>query len=105
MCDKQRLYQIIDLYIDDEIDEKTFCDEFYYVYNLELDYRKLLEEGRALFAELNEVVSRFSEYEEDQKLDEKAFADKEELRIKIINVHKKLKSSIQQSFNGHHPNL
>ena len=35
--DKRRVYWLIDLYLAGKIDDKTFCDEFYYSYDLEMD--------------------------------------------------------------------
>ena len=58
---------------------------------MELDYSTLSEKERFLFSELNKVVSRFSEYEEDHKLDARAFSTKEELEKKIFETQKKLK--------------
>ena len=34
--DKRRVYWLIDLYLAGKIDDKTFCDEFYYSYDLEI---------------------------------------------------------------------
>ena len=40
--DKRRVYWLIDLYLAGKIDDKTFCDEFYYSYGLEMDGSTLL---------------------------------------------------------------
>ena len=40
--DKRRVYWLIDLYLAGKIDDKTFCDEFYYSYGLEMDYGMVL---------------------------------------------------------------
>jgi hypothetical protein len=84
--DKRYLYQIIDLFSSGEIDEKTFCDEYYYSYDLAIDYSTLTEKENDLFFELSKVVSRFSEFPEDHKLDSKAFTNKEELKKKILEI-------------------
>ena len=63
--DKRRLYWLIDQYLSDKINEITFCDEFYYSYDLEMDYSMLTELEHKLFSELSTVAGRFSEYEED----------------------------------------
>ncbi len=39
--DKRRLYWLIDQYILGKINDRTFCDEFYYSYDLEMDYSTL----------------------------------------------------------------
>lgn len=88
--DKRYLYLIIDPFISGEIDERTFCDEYYYTYDLELDSSTLTEKETLLFFELSKVVSRFSPYPEDHKLYPKAFTDKEELRKKILETKQSL---------------
>ncbi len=87
---KKLLYQLMDLLISRKIDEKTFCDEFYCLYNLNLDLLGLAEQEYLAFSELDKIVSRFSEYEEDHKLDAQAFTTKEEVRKKIIETKEKL---------------
>ncbi len=89
---KQRLYWLIDQYLLDNIDEQTFCDEFYYSYDLELDYETLTEIEKKAFAELSEVSSRFSQNDNDHKLDSRAFSTLQELRQKIIEAKIKLQS-------------
>lgn len=88
--DKRRLYWLIDEYLFDKIDESTFCDEYYYSYNLELDHATLLDNEKKLFSDLGAVASRFSEFEEDHKINDKAFSSASELRNKIIETKSKL---------------
>jgi hypothetical protein len=90
--DKQRLYWLIDEYLAGNIDESTFCDEFYYSYDLEIDNNILNNNEQQAFSELSKITSRFSQYEEDHKLDEQAFSTVSELRHKIIETKGKLKS-------------
>ena len=88
--DKQRIYWLIDSYLSNTIDDKTFCYEFYYSYSLELDYNTPSEVEKISFSELNKVVSRYSEYEEDHKLDSRAFSTKQELDQKIKETKERL---------------
>ena len=88
--DKQRLYWLIDQYLLDKIDEPTFCDEFYYSYDLEINKDMLSESEQLAFSDLSNVSNRFSQYEEDHKLDEKAFSSVKEMREKIIETKEKL---------------
>lgn len=90
--DKRRLYWLIDEYLSGKIDEPTFCDEFYYTYNLEMDNKLLNDSERKVFSELSKVTSRFSQYDEDHKLDARAFATVQELKLKIIETKEKLKN-------------
>lgn len=89
--DKRRLYWLIESFSSGKIDERTFCDEFYYSYDLEIDYETFSALETEAFAELSSVSSRFSEFEEDHKLDSKAFSTVEELRQKVKETQLKLK--------------
>jgi hypothetical protein len=89
--DKRRLYWLLDQYLFGKIDEAPFCDEFYYSYDLEIDVETLNEKEKQAFSELSTVSSRFSQYEEDHKLDVHAFSTVQELKQKIIETKEKLK--------------
>lgn len=93
--DKRRLYQLIEMYLSKTITASVFCDEFYYCYDLELDRSTLTELETQVFAELDKVSSRFSQYEEDHKLDPKAFTTEAELNQKILEVQNKQNKAIQ----------
>lgn len=88
--DKRRLYQLLKLYLSQQITASTFCDEFYFCYDLELNHSTLTELEMQLFAELDKVCSRFSPYEEDYKLDPKAFVTETELHQVVSNVQNQL---------------
>ena len=88
--DKRRLYWLIDQYLAGVIDETKFCNEFYYSYDLELEGETLTNYEKLVFDELSQVSSRFSKYEEDHKLNARAFSSVEELRKKILETHEKL---------------
>ena len=90
--DKRRLYWLMDSYLSDKIDERTFCDEFYYSYSLEISDDDLSELEKKVFPELDTVSSRFSEFEEDHKLDARAFYTKDQLYQKIQETRDKLKA-------------
>jgi len=89
--DKRRLYWLIDQYLLGKITERVFCDEFYYSYSLEISDDILTELEQKYFSDLDKVSSRFSEYEEDHKLDARAFFTVEQLKEKIIETKEKLK--------------
>ncbi|MEY9092596.1 magnesium and cobalt transport protein CorA [Paenibacillus sp. RC84] len=65
---KQRLYWLLRLYKDKEIQAETFCDEFHLTYHYELNYDELTETERVLFKEIAAVAARFSPFEEDHKI-------------------------------------
>ncbi|MBN2830184.1 MAG: hypothetical protein JXR56_07685 [Candidatus Cloacimonetes bacterium] len=79
-----------------KIDEPTFCDEFYYSYDLEVSNDTLSEIEKQVFSDLSNVSSRFSQYEEDHKLDAKAFSTVKELRQKIIETNEKLQEGVSK---------
>jgi hypothetical protein len=89
--DKRRIYWLLEQYLQNRIDETTFCDEFYFSYDLGINKEVLNVLERQVFWELSHVASRFSQYEEDHKLDPHAFTTKEELKEKIIEIYEKLK--------------
>lgn len=92
--DKRRLYWLLDQYLSKKITEDVFCNEFYYSYDLELDYSSLTELEYNLFSELGRIAGRYSKYESDHKLDPKAFSTTEELKQKIVETKEKLKEGI-----------
>jgi hypothetical protein len=92
-CDKRRLYWLIDQYLSGNIDETTFCDEFYYSYNLEIIPESLTKKEVQAFSELSKVSSRFSQYETDQELDPRAFSRTSELKQKIIETRDIVRSA------------
>ncbi len=89
--DKRRIYQLIDMYLTQKIDEAAFCADFVPSYDLELDYDTLTDEEHRAFAELGQIASRFSEFEEDIKKYPGVYYTKEDLRQKIIETREKLK--------------
>ena len=93
--DKRRLYWLIDQYLSSRIDERTFCDEFYYSYDLEINNETLTGLEQQTFAALSKVASRFSQYEADHQLDAKAFSTVQELQQKIIETKEKLRGQSQ----------
>jgi len=86
MTEKQKLYWLIDEYMSGNINESTFCDEFYYCYDLQLDRDTLTDIEKKAFSDLSLISSRFSQYEEDHMLDALAFSTTEELKKKIIST-------------------
>jgi len=89
--DKQRLYWLIDQYLSQKIDEPTFCDEFYYSYDLEIDRDTFCDIEKKVFADLSIISDRFSEFEEDHLGLPNGFYSREELKQKIIETKEKLK--------------
>jgi len=90
--DKRRLFWLMKCYLDGLISESTFCDEFYYSYDLEIrrSSNTLCQKEFSLFEELDAISSRYSPYQSDHKLDPQAFTTKQQLKDKIYEVFIKL---------------
>ena len=89
--DKKRLYWLIEQYINNKITIKEFEDEFYLSYDLEINYNDLSPLEEKEFSELANIISRYSEFDSDHKLDIKAFTTEEEVREIAERVYKNLK--------------
>jgi hypothetical protein len=98
--DKRRIYQLIEMYLAEKIDEAAFCSDFVPSYDLELDYDTLTEEEHSAFSELGKVASRFSEFEEDIKKYPGIYFTKEELKKNIIETKEKLKKYFEELQNS-----
>lgn len=88
--DKRRLYQLMDMFLEGTISASVFCDEFYYCYDLELDYDTLTSLEYSIFSELGIICGRFSEFEEDHIQYPKGFYTIEDVRNKILETKEKL---------------
>lgn len=88
--DKRRLYQLIEMYLADKIDEVTFCNDFVSSYDVELDHDLLTKEESCAFSELSIITGRFSEFEKDHKEYPGVFYTKEDVKFKVIETKNKL---------------
>lgn len=91
--DKRRIYWLMDNYLSGNINATTFCDEFYYSYNLEIKDSTLDKDEKQYFSILDEVVSRFSQFEEDLEKYKGVYYSEEELKKQIYDTQKHLKKS------------
>ena len=66
--DKRQLYWLMDNYLSGKFTAKTFCTEFYYSYDLEIDTDVFSNSEEKLLSLLSTVSGCFSEFEEDHKL-------------------------------------
>ena len=85
--DKRRLYWLMEMYLTNKINASTFCDEYYYCYDLELYRATLTENEELLFLNLNKIVKRFSPFVEDIKNYPGTYYTETELKQKIIETH------------------
>jgi hypothetical protein len=94
--DKRRLYQLIDMFLAKQITASVFCDEFYYSYDLEIDYDTLSALEYSAFSELEKVSSRFSQFNEDLEKYPGVYYNEEELKQKILETKEKLQEQSLQ---------
>ena len=97
--DKRRIYELIDMYLNEKIDAPTFCYEFYFSYDLELDHKLLTEDEYKAFYELSQTTSRFSEFKEDFEKYPGVYRTKEELKQKITQTKHELKKYFKELEN------
>ena len=79
-------------YLVGKIDERTFCDEYYYSYGLEIDYETLLDVEQRAFAELSAVSRRFTEFQEDIEQYPGVYFTSRELHEKVKETQDKLRA-------------
>ena len=84
--DKRRLYWLIDLFVKSEISSKTFCDEFYYCFDLELDHSSLSMKELILFTELSDYGARFSDSKEDIRDNPGVYITEEQIKEKAVEI-------------------
>lgn len=94
--DKRRLYQLMDMFLAKQLSASVFCDEFYYSYDLEIDYDTLTPEEYTAFSELKKVSGRFSQFDEDFEKYPGVYYNEAELKQKIIETKEKLKEQSLQ---------
>ena len=94
--DKKRLYWLIGQYLTKKINARTFCNEYYYCYDLELDTDFLSRKEFKAFSELSKIVNRFSEFKEDLKEYPGAYFNEQELEQKILETKDLLRQEVRR---------
>ncbi len=89
--DKRRLYQLMDLFLEEQITASFFCNEFYYSYDLEIDNETLSKVEQLAFSDLSSVSSRFSQFNEDFEKYPGVYYNETQLRKKIIETRERLR--------------
>jgi hypothetical protein len=88
--DKRFIYYLINKYLNKQLSEMQFCDEFRISYGFEIDLDSLNPEEYLALHELRNVAGRFSPYDEDHMNSPGALYTKEELQSKIVETKQKL---------------
>lgn len=89
--DKRRLFELMDMYLAGQIDAWTFCNEYYYCYDLELDNKTLTDLEAKSFSELGFISGRFTNIIEDIKEYPGTYSTEKQLKHKIIETKNKLR--------------
>lgn len=84
--DKRRLYWLIDQYLSNKINGSTFCEEFYYCYDLEVDSNTFTKLEENTFSSLSTIVNRFNDIEEDLIKYPGTYFTEDQLRKKVIET-------------------
>ena len=100
--DKRRLYWLMEQYLAGKIDGGTFCDEYYYSYDLEVDYDTLSDTEHQAFRDLSRVSGRFSQFEEDIKKYPGTYFTEEDLRKKVQETQEKLQGIVLEKKKKSH---
>lgn len=90
--DKRRLYQLMDMFLSGEIIASVFCDEFYYSYDLGVNYDSLTDAEQIAFSDLSSVSSRYSEFKEDHEKYPQGFFTEAQLYQKVKETKENLKA-------------
>lgn len=93
MSVKEQLYYLIKHVKLGNYDINTFCNMFTNLVNLEMWKEEFSEKETAVFNELNKYTSRFSPFEEDLKLPN-VFYDEKEIKKQIDIALKELEIDI-----------
>lgn len=98
--DKRFIYYLIKKYLNKQLTEVQFCNEFRLSYGFEIDLDALdIEEYHALH-ELRNVAGRFSEFDSDHQKYPGLYYTKEELAAKILETKQKLMKIHPEYFEG-----
>lgn len=82
--DKRYLYQLISMFLRGEISPSSFCDSFYYSYDLgNIDQSTISALEKENFDHIKTATDRFSPYENDHTIAPKAFCTEEELYNRV----------------------
>ena len=77
---RERLYEILNAFLEGRLSTKRFCDEFTVTYDQHTDYGTLSPTEHAEFRELCRVASRFSPFPQDLVAYPKVYYDSEAVR-------------------------
>ena len=83
---KERLYWLITLYKNKEIEVSNFCDEFHITFDHESRYETFTLQEEKVFGELAYLAARYSEFEEDHKNHPNVYSTDEQIEQSVTRV-------------------
>ena len=86
----KKLYNLIAMYLEGQINIGIFCDDFVSLYDIELNHDILTDEENKAFNELSKIAGKFSEFEKDHKEYPGIFYTEEDVKYKVIEIKNKL---------------
>ena len=86
---KEQLMYLLEHYYIGNYDTETFADEFHRIYHFEVDDKDLSAKEKNALSELSTIVARFSPFEEDLKIPNMYFSEKD-VKEKATEVYLKL---------------
>jgi len=89
MTSKEKLYYLLIEYQKGNYDANTFCDQFTVIYDTETDYDTLSKLENELFNELSIITARFSPYEDDLKMPNVYYSERD-VKFKVKEILTKL---------------
>lgn len=87
---KEQLYYLIREYLKENYTTNIFCEQFTNIYCQERHRANLSKLEDMEFDNLNDVTSRYSEFDEDIKMYPGVYFTDEDVRKKVEEVYKKL---------------
>lgn len=88
---RERLYWLITLYKNGEIEVSNFCNEFHITFDHEFRSENFTDQEYRAFRELAYLAARYSEFEEDHKNHPNVYTTDEQIEQSVVNVIQVLK--------------
>ena len=85
--EKEKLDNLINLFLNKSINTNEFCDQFYKLYEFCLDKKELDAFERKLYSDLNYILSRFSMFPDEIEKYENTYYSEKDIRNKTAYIY------------------
>lgn len=92
MKPKEQLMYLLEHYYKNDYTTDVFVDEFYRIYNFEVDDSDLTQKELRILSELSTITGRFSPFEDDLKIPNAYFSEND-VRKKATEVYLELSNN------------